>query len=319
MEQQHSLEHLCFQFFDESGLSEIVGGPDAVRSGLQQLQIELLRISLDLQSAKANGQSISEAVVDFERYPKLSQVHAAFDDALRWAMPPKVIEWARRALNSPAPAVVDVIRTKLIEMATEGPTAIHRGLCEWLLFEAVRLNLLVVYHSNAESMVEHGISSSDMSERAEDSVNQWLATASVSSKGTRPFHVLVAGALLSLTRYVEEVRTALTGVRNDYRLQAIKHARFERLMDELDPTDAMLIRNDCAPDLGEPQFSVELLLKRRPHLSQGRTRNALDQRNRRIKKKIKAGDIAGAKRKQPAIISLLVEQYDKEIKAQGDC
>lgn len=76
---------LLIKYFDALGVTEIVGGTEQLLKGLQEIQMELLRVGLDVQMAKARQQPLAEAALDFDNYPFLTRMQAG--TAARPALP----------------------------------------------------------------------------------------------------------------------------------------------------------------------------------------------------------------------------------------
>ena len=87
MDEQNSLQ-IIGEVIAATGLAELLGGAEHIVSGLQQAQVELARVGLDVQLAKARGTSLAIAAQDFDNYPALARLHSAVEDMLRWSMPP---------------------------------------------------------------------------------------------------------------------------------------------------------------------------------------------------------------------------------------
>lgn len=298
---------LISRFFDSLGLTEIIGGPEALLAGLHQVQADLLRVGLDVQTAKARGCRLSKAAQDFDNYPYLARMHTTMDDMLRWSLPPALAAWARRCFLEPPPPIADELRTYLVDMAASDPNPVRRAMCEWGLFECVRMNLTIRVHLYPEETSMIGVESDDLREIAEQTVATWLRPPVLPTDGIRPFHVIVAAALAALDDHGQDLRQAMLLVHNDYREQVERQARLDQLLSELDAADAVLIRNDLAKGLGEPHLSVELLQKRHPLVLGDRDRNTLDQRTSRTRKKLLKGGVQAARRKTSALLDIIKE------------
>lgn len=307
MRDLESLEQLLALVLSETGLSDLVGGSEVLISGLRELQAELLRIGLDVQVARARVVPLAQAVRDFHNYPALARAHTALDDGLRWSMPPGVAAWARQQLLQPSPPILEELRGHLVERAASAANPILRLLCEWALFEWVYLTLTITAHLQPECTFMLGMDNEDLAEIAEQTVARWLAASPALSEGIRPFHVLAAAAMDSLTRYADVLQKAMADASEEYRDAVTRRARLDLLLAELDAADAVLIRNDLATKLGERPLSAELLQEQRPFLFPGRNRNAIDQRKSRTRKKLLTGGIAAARRKKPAMVDLIRE------------
>lgn len=298
---------LIRRFFDSFGLTEIVGGSEALLAGLNQIQADLLRVGLDVQTAKAKGCSFSKAVQDFDNYPHLARMHTAMDDMLRWSLPPAMATWARQFVLEPPPLIADELRTYLVDMATSDPNPVRRAVCEWGLFEGVMMNLTIRVHLYPEETSMLGVERNDLCEIAERTVANWLKPPTIPTDGIRPIDVIVAAALSALDEYSQQQRQAMLLVQNDYREQIERQSRFDQLLSELDAGDAVLVRNDLAKELGERRLSVELLQSRHPLVLGDWDRNTLDKRLSRTRKKLLKGGVSAVRRKQDALLDIFAE------------
>jgi hypothetical protein len=88
-----SLSGLIAEFAARTDLNAQVGGPDAFKRGLAQIEAELIRLSTDAYAAAARHVSLAEAVTNFEHFPILARCHIAIDDILHLSLPPDLSHW----------------------------------------------------------------------------------------------------------------------------------------------------------------------------------------------------------------------------------
>lgn len=301
---------LLIKYFDALGVTEIVGGTEQLLKGLQEIQMELLRVGLDVQMAKARQQPLAEAALDFDNYPFLARMHVGIEDLLRWSLPPQMEAGVRKIFTEPPLPIIDDLRATLVEMAAADPNPVMRSVCEWALFEGMRINLMIRIDHYPEETSLIGFTADDVARIAEDTVAIWLKPPVPSPDGIRSFEVMVAGAFVAMDEHAQELKQAMALVQKEYREEVERKARLDQLVGEFDAADAVLIKNALAPRLGEQQLSIELLQKRHPYVLGVGSRNALDQRISRTKKKLSQGGVPAVRRKAPALIDIIKEVGD---------
>lgn len=110
----------------------------------KSIEAELERIALDAHAANRRGAPLSDAVVDFANYPHLARVHAFVDDILTLNLPAEVVDWVESLLSMPEPPSWEGMRTALVSVAGDDRHPRLQALAQFALFEAVRLNLVVM-------------------------------------------------------------------------------------------------------------------------------------------------------------------------------
>jgi hypothetical protein len=146
-----------------------------------------------------------------------------------------------------------------------------------------------------------GLEMSDLDRIAEGRVAEWLAEGPAVPHDVRPFHVLVSAALVSLSADAEELRVGIGRLRRDFIEAAQQRPALEEALSEMDIRDALLIRNELAPDLDEQRLTVEHLQERHFLVLGDMSRNTLDQRFRRARRKARAS----LRRRRVALLDLL--------------
>jgi hypothetical protein len=287
-------------FIQHVRLDEIIA-PEKLEDGLAQLEVELQRLALDAQTATVRGIPLANAVLDFENFPQLARLHAAFDDILTMSLPPQLEAWVRRLLAAPEPPSFEMMRTALVATAADSSRPLQQALARFFLFEGVRLQLVVMVRWFPTETIGVGLDVGELSSIAEDRIASWMSEGDPTPPDTRPFQILVAAAVHGLDQHVGELRAAIATLQADFVEAARKHAEIEAHLNEMDTTDALLIRNAIAPTLGEQQLTVDHL-QRRHFLAMGEvSRNALDQRFRRARQR----GVEGLRRRRVALLDLI--------------
>lgn len=287
-------------FLRELRIHELVS-PTELEIGLTHIESELSRVMLDAHTAMVKKVPWSKAATDFENYPFLSQLHTAIDDILTLTLPPELFEWAVSFIGSPEPQSFEKMRLGLVAAAADGSSPYIQALARFGLFEAVRLNLVIMNRLFPAETTGVGIDVAEINDIAEKRVNEWLSTEPVLPEGVRPLETIVAVALKTLETRVEELKTGLACIRNSLAKALEDRARIEAMLNEMDTVDAVLIRNAMAPRLEEQRFSVDELKRRHKFALDAHSRNTLDQRFRRSLKK----NLAQLKRKGPALLDII--------------
>jgi hypothetical protein len=143
----------------------------------------------------------------------------------------------------------------------------------------------------------------DLDRIAEERVAKWLSEEPTAPDGVRPFDVIVRAAQNALNAHADGLRLALANVQRDFVEELQRRAHIEKALGEMDVRDALLIRNEFAPNLDEQQLTVELLQERHGLVFGDVSRNALDQRKKRSLKK----GHDGLRRRRVALLDLLRE------------
>lgn len=289
-------------------LHEVID-PSELELGIRHLEAEAKRIALDAHTAMTHPVPLAEAVHDVANFPHLARIHTAVDDLLTLSLPPPLVEWLMSLLAMPEPPAFDAMRAALVVAAAAPQSPDRRALARFMLFEGVRLNLVLLAKWHPHETYGVGLELRDLDAIAEARVDEWFAEEPAAPEGTRPFHVIVAAAAHSLGEHAAAFRAALAGVQQEFVEGLEMRARVEELLSEMDVRDAILFRNQVAPALGEQRLSVELLQERHWHVLAELSRDALDQRAKRARDKARqmARDTTGEspKRRRIALLDLL--------------
>lgn len=296
-----SLRDPLRQLVGEADLGDLVN-LDEIEAGLAHLEAEVGRIAMDAYTALAKGTRLGDAVLDFENYPYLARFHAYMDDILTLSLPPELEQWLRKLVAMPEPPAFESMRCKLVATAAEPANPYLQALARFVLFEGVRLNLVLGVHSHREETMGVGLQLGELDEIAEQHVDTWLAEGPAVPEDTRPFHIIVAAAVEKLAERSNELHEEMRSVKRDVVEAISRRCQIEAALAEMDTVDALLVRNAIGPALGEQRLKVEHLQQRHIVLEDYK-REALDQRLKRAKEK---GD-AGLRRRRVALVDLLLE------------
>ena len=290
------------------------GLPEAdLRAGLDALRLGAAEAALQAARASGEGIPLSEAALDAERFPILARLHVSVSDILTLPLPTEVVVPFRRLLARERPPIVEAVRLELARLACNPNSSLpEQALARFCLFEAVRLNVIVATWDSRAELTMAELDDEAVSALAEVEVLQLVAQASAldGPAPIRPLEVLVAAALLRVDWHMEKAVAALAGVSRILLEVEARRAWFEAQLQEMSAEDAVLIRNQVAPALGEQRLSIERLSVRHPLLFQDVPRNTLDKRLERRRRSLEQGDLAPMRRRGVALIDLLREAHE---------
>lgn len=286
--------------------------PENWERGIAHVKSELRRLAVDAETAVARGLKFSDAVTDFENFGILARCHAAVDDVLTLSLPTELIQWVLRVVSrlDELESQLDDVTEDLVQMAAfQGPIADPApALAKFLLFEMVRLQLILLARRNPHEFFGRGLELEDLSVIAEKQVETWLKEAVPVDVRSRL--VMQAAACLELASRVTEMKEELIRVQNELVERFAARARLEEQMLGMEPSDSLMVRNAFAPDFGLQQLSVEELHSRHPAAMEGITVGALYKRFQRLMERKKA---PRRKKNRIALLDLLRELDGEEV------
>jgi hypothetical protein len=309
---------------------------------LGELEDDLEQVAIEALDARMRGVSLDDAVHD-PRFAHLVEFHEGLRDALLVEIPRELQPWiaaiggetVERALTTkPRKAELqssaETIAARLSNLQTDlfaqafgadpanagdGPEQLRAALSELLLFEAVRLQLLVTMWSSTDFESLGG------DEQAIDTiawaeVEALLLEPALAEDDVRPLPVMVAAGSVALARDAADRAEALRLVAEDHRETLRMRARLRAALRELRLTEAVLLENALAGLLGEERVELLDLQASRPLALDGLTRQAMDQRVSRGRRALTQGPDKWPSRRRPALFDLLrhraVEHDDAE-------
>jgi hypothetical protein len=309
---------------------------------LGEIQDDLEQVAIEALDARMRGVSLDDAVRD-PRFPRLVEFHDGLRDALLVEIPRELQPWiaaiggetVERALPQARPRKADLsshpgaradlqnsaqtISARLSNLqidlfahafgadpasAGDGPEQLKAALSEMLLFEAVRLQLLVTMWSSTDFESLGG------DEQAIDTiawaeVEALLLEPALAEDDVRPLPVMVAAGSVALARDAADRAEALRLVAEDQRETLRMRARLRAALRELRLTEGVLLENALAGLLGEERVELLELQASRPLALDGLTRQAMDQRVSRGRRALTQGHDKWPNRRSPALFDLL--------------
>ena len=280
---------------------------------LRELQSELDRVAEEALSAREQDGGrlpLSKAVND-PRFPALRRFHQDLRDAMFLEIPRELQPWVE-GLGRGVEATENLGQT-LTSLARPEPqrsesspehAQLQQALAELLVFEAVRLRLLVAaWHS--EEFERLGGEESDIDEIAWEEVSSLLDEPAVTDPSVRPLQVMTAAASISLARDAADRAGALRQAGGDLREELSMRARLRAALRELRLTESVLLENALSGLLGEERVELHELQADRPIALEGLSRQAMDQRVSRGRRAMTRSRQDWPRRRRPALFDLL--------------
>ncbi|MCA9699059.1 MAG: hypothetical protein KC431_16170 [Myxococcales bacterium] len=298
---------------------------------LGELREDLEQVAIEALDARMRGFGLAEAVVD-PHFPNLVEFHRGLRDAMLLEIPKELQPWVTAITggDAPAPRPAPRAEAKLAEHreaiagrlgnlhrdlfdrafgadpagAGDGPAQLQAALSELLLFESVRLQLLVTAWSSTDFEALGG------DERSIDviawtEVEAMLQEPSLGEGGVRPLPVMVAAGSLALARDAAERVEALRMVSEDKRETLRMRAKLRAALRELRLTESVLLENALAGLLGEDRVELVDLQGQRPLALDGLSRQAMDQRVSRGRRALTQSPDKWPSRRRPSLFDLL--------------
>lgn len=282
---------------------------------VRELRHELEEIAIEAVRAGLEGLALHEAVHD-PAFPALADFHRGLRDALLLEIPKELQPWVHR-LQTPTPADesgtgMDRFFSQLVERAMDtdpveheaSPEQLQAALAEVMLFETVRLRLLVTAWSSTE-FESLGGRETDIDEIAGTEVEALLHEPMLADPSVRPLAVMVASASVALARdaagRADELRQVSEGERERLRMQA----RLRAALRELRLPESVLLENALANLLGEDRMELPELQAEHPVALEGLSRQAMDQRVSRGRRALTQESSQWPSRRRPSLFDML--------------
>lgn len=295
---------------------------------LGELEDELEQVAIEALDARMRGIDIDDAVRD-PRFPHLVAFHDGLRDALLVEIPRELQPWIaaiggtsieQRLPRTSKHVDTEGMSARLATLhgelfaqafgadpanAGDGPEQLKAALSELLLFEAVRLQLLVMVWSSTEFEALGG------DDEAIDTI-AWseveallLEPSMVEADDVRPLPLMVAAGSVALARDAANRAEALRLVTEDQRETLRMRARLRAALRELRLTESVLLENALAGLLGEQRVELPELQAAHPLALDGLSRQAMDQRVSRGRRALTQSTEKWPARRQPALFDLL--------------
>lgn len=276
---------------------------------LGELQHELDLVAEEALAARDAGLALPEAVLD-ARFPALMRFHQDLRDAMFLEIPRELQPWVEglqrgvAATETLGRTLTRLARPQDTVASPAGQPELAQALAELLVFEAVRLRLLVAAWQSDE-FERLGGEESDVDEIAWEEVSSLLDTPAAHDPSVRPLQLMTAAASISLARDAADRAGALTRAGGDLREELSMRARLRAALRELRLTESVLLENALSTLLGEDRQELRDLQQSRPVALQGMSRQAMDQRVSRSRRAMTRSQQEWPRRRRPALYDLL--------------
>ena len=277
-----------------------------------ELREELEIVAEQALEARSEGLGLAEATRD-PRFDALRHFHQDLRDALFVEIPKELQPWIdglQRPTGAQSTAALGQALTAVAHPADDDDvddplaSAQQRALAELLVFEAIRLRLLVAAWQS-ESFEQLGGEESDVDDIAWEEVEAILSDPAVLLPEVRPLQVMFASASISLARDAAERADALDHVGGDLREELTMRARLRAALRELRLPESVLLENALSGLLGNDRLGLMELQEHRPVALEGMSRQAMDQRVSRGRRALARTESAWPRRRRPALFDLL--------------
>jgi hypothetical protein len=282
-------------------------GPDLVDVG--DLRDELDRVAHEARTALDEGVPLAAAVVD-PRFPSLVRFHQDLRDSLFVELLSELRGWVEQGVAQAGPngalGFVDALATLARQFGpADDPAApLQRALAELLVFEALRLRLLLVVWGS-DDFERLGGEESDIDEIAWDEVSILLDDPALADARVRPGALMYAAAQVSVAREASERAEALRRSSDDVRERLLMRARLRAALRELRLPESVLLGNALSGLLDEPRLELPALQEARPVALEGMSRQAMDQRVSRGRRALTQPREGWPRRRSAALFDLL--------------
>ena len=292
------------------------GAASAFTVDLVELRDELEGVASDALDARMRGIALSDAARD-DQFPRLKAFHSALRDSLLVEIPKELQPWVV-SMSEPANVSGSVgqnlggLHEELFAQAygqdlsdmDERRAQLRTALAEVLLFESVRLRLLVEAWSSTD-FESLGGDEPAIDEIAWHEVELMLNEPALLDPEVRAVPVMVAAGAVALAQDAAARAEALRLVGEEQREELRMRARLRSALRELRLPESVLLENALANLLGEERTELPELQDAHPMALEGLSRQAMDQRVSRGRRALINGPEKWPSRRRPALFDLL--------------
>lgn len=282
-------------------------GHDLVDLG--DLRAELEAVAEEARQALDQHLPLAAAVAD-PRFPTLVRFHQDLRDSLFVELPRELAGWVEQGVAQAGPdgalGFVDALAA-LARQAGPGhdpESPLQRALAELLVFEALRLRLLLAVWGS-EDFERLGGEETDIDVIAWEEVAILLDHPALSDARIRPGALMYAAAQVSVAREANERAEALRRSSDDVRERLLMRARLRAALRELRLPESVLLGNALSALLDEPRLELPELQEARPVALEGMSRQAMDQRVSRGRRALTQPREGWPRRRNAALFDLL--------------
>jgi hypothetical protein len=295
---------------------------------MREVQEELDELAHEVLRAHQDETPLPVAVRSSE-YPTLRAFHQGLRDALFVEIPRELAPLvapltssSSASLSSPQAQALAQLQHTLVEHAQVEPitasgdpardaianerAALQAALAELLVFESVRLRLLITTLSSDDYETVGG-EEEDIDAIAWSEVDALLDVPAILDADIRPLSVMHAAATVAVARDAAERADLLRQTSEEFREQLRMRARLRAALRDLRLPESVLLENALAQLLGNEREELSTLQLDRPLALSGLSRQAMDQRVSRGRRALTRTPRKWPRRQRPALFDLLRE------------
>ncbi len=296
----------------QTGLINLVGGPEAFEQGLRELQQGCLPLVGELLDAESRGVDLSDAVFSPDTYPHLARLHGSIHDVCVMECPTLLIPWVKKLLGLRLPDEVKDVRRLIAEVAIRGSNQAQRAVAQLFLFEVLCINQRAELLRQGVKLEKLGGRRHDIEEIAQvemEAATQIEPYSNILLEEEDPFVDIVAVAFHRLDFHIDFLRNELHSIQDEVAVENIEMRReLLDFMEKLMPDEALIVYNDAAKIFDGEQVTAEQLRQMHPLLLGSQSRDAIYQKIHRLPEKIshiKNGTLT--LKKQPSLLELILD------------
>lgn len=279
-----------FAVFEQTGFADVIGGPEVLKEGMNDLLLGALPLAGELVQAERRQVSLADAVYDPDNWPHLALVHGFIVNLLTMNVPEELIPWASRLASMVPPPEIGALHHTLVATAVQDPNPIARALSRFIVFESVCLiQRLALLHDGVHVEAVGG-RRRDVETVAETEL-RFLENADVYQAELLaledPLQLLNMCGLVSLTRHLEVLKDELAFVSKEINEQLARRQRLLAIADRLDPKDRIVLLNGVADTFGEESVASHQLRRLNSGHLDGLSDEAIWKRKSRLPEKVK--------------------------------
>lgn len=269
--------------------------PPSLRPAIEEaaplLSVSAARLGLEVLDAERRAIRFTSAVERASEFPLMGRVYFGALNLLQWQVPENVRQALQAILTQAIAGKFESTRKVLFLIAQrkDDPEA---ALCRFLLWSAVRLNLLIL--TWGEPQVEALGVLDSVEDRAEAVLRELLTIEDIREPDCRPLHTLLAAVLADVYASAENLLTGVTTDADANQLDALQIIR------QLDARDAALYH----PGRFSGIAGCQQILDRFPQHHYASV-NAMQQQRTRTRRQVR-NELAGLKPQSDRFIDLIL-------------
>ena len=255
------------------------------------LSVSAARLGLEALDSERRAIRFSSAVERASEFPLMGRVYFGALNLLQWQVPANVRQALQAVLTQAITGNFESTR-KLLFLIAQRKDDPEAALCRFLLWSAVRLNLLIL--TWGEPQVEALGVLDRIEDRTEAALRELLTIEDIRDPDCRPLHTLVAALLVDVYASAKHLLTGATTEADAEQLDALQIIR------QLDARDAALFH----PGRFSGIAGCQQILDRFPQHHYASV-NAMQQQRTRTRKQVR-NELAGLNSKSDRFIDLIL-------------